>query len=336
MKLNKQILLKVMAFCFLICGSHNSLADYVVQKGDTLSEIAKIKIGFPVYKVKTGTLEIIKKLNPQISDPNRIKIGEIIFLSDKKFEQKTIRSTSSDSIEYTHQTESTDPLRVVEVENKNNTSRLGVSVDFEYSRIDSTDKATKATSVFLSKLNLKHSLFWDLEWSESMFTRLKMSSQQETYLPDPNSNKVLQNAFLQNNSISFSFNQFLLENILMTVALTRRTHGYSRAPTVSTLILDQYDMNSLEIGGTWMFLRRNHIQLLAGLDYQYILGNDSDFYLIDVGSGYQVKFGLEHHIKEYDLAIEGRFYFEELYQNTLHIEQKKRVLGAGIFFEKRL
>ncbi len=56
---------------------------YTVKSGDTLSGITHREVGGPVWG-ESGTLEKVKRLNPQVKDANRIYPNDLIRLSDEE------------------------------------------------------------------------------------------------------------------------------------------------------------------------------------------------------------------------------------------------------------
>ena len=51
---------------------------YIVQKGDILSELARVHRGIPIYGKKASLHQLIS-WNPQIANPDRIFVGDEIF-----------------------------------------------------------------------------------------------------------------------------------------------------------------------------------------------------------------------------------------------------------------
>ena len=66
------------------------MMKYTVQKGDTLSAIAVLN---------NTTVNEIVKLNKEITDPNKIKVGQIITLPDKNEPEKTNYSALGKKVE---------------------------------------------------------------------------------------------------------------------------------------------------------------------------------------------------------------------------------------------
>ena len=58
--------------------------NYIVKRGDTLSEIAQSLIGDPVFKKNSGSLKFLLSYNPHISNPDKIKVGMSIQLPPRE------------------------------------------------------------------------------------------------------------------------------------------------------------------------------------------------------------------------------------------------------------
>ena len=57
---------------------------YVIRSGDTLYGIIRRRLGIRSAKEAEAALDLIKKLNPQITDPRKIRPGQSIVLPDQE------------------------------------------------------------------------------------------------------------------------------------------------------------------------------------------------------------------------------------------------------------
>ena len=118
-------------------------SNYVVKRGDTLSEIAQNLIGDPVFQKKDGSLKFLLSYNPHISNPNKIKVGMNIQLpsieeisnrftsttnstpKEKKFLKRRIPASTSHSFSSNH-------LSSCSISVKNSFSNLDLNKDYPF------------------------------------------------------------------------------------------------------------------------------------------------------------------------------------------------------------
>ncbi len=156
---------KRFAVAILLCGSLCvEAAEYLVRKGDTLSEIAARQLGGPIYGEK-GAIHRILALNPSITDPNRVSIGQKLAL---EAEPAPVLATTE--APPASRAPAAEAPPVVEVRDPNVYGIITVSPNFESTAISATDNTSAATAKLLSKSNAGVSLSYAQRWSQSFET----------------------------------------------------------------------------------------------------------------------------------------------------------------------
>ncbi len=86
----RRLITSIIAFSFSTSSFARYLpSEYIVKKGDTLSEIvSRFTSAPPALYGSSGRIAKILKLNPKITDPNLIYVGQVILLRPKKIALK--------------------------------------------------------------------------------------------------------------------------------------------------------------------------------------------------------------------------------------------------------
>jgi LysM repeat protein len=153
----------IFRFIFLFILPLNSYS-YVVNKKETLSEIARRNISKSVYG-KNGSLKKILDLNPEITNPDVIIPGQVIRLEDLP-EIELAESKSEKEIVQKNQIEHNDNLRSFAQAHLANYF-FNLRPEYSLMSLNAKDKLTNGKSIVASKYHISIEGSYYQQWSDS-------------------------------------------------------------------------------------------------------------------------------------------------------------------------
>jgi hypothetical protein len=272
---------------------------YTVKKGDCLSEIIHT-IGFsPIYG-KSGYLEKIIKLNPQIQNPNMIFKGTEIFLPEippqkpsakpRRLHAKTARKKEIKS----------DPSPPIDIMEKNTISddsyphtEIGFRPNFSYSRIEWQNTESNVNLVLLSDLNPGAVFHWDTVWSEKFRSQIRLGFSKINFR-NTAGNQITNNESTYT-ALGATITKSVKENLTAQFSATYKQQPSPRL-SGSTIIIDKANISELGLGGNYTFFKK--AKFASGVD---VLGffsprSDQGSYNLKSGFGLETKIHTEQYI----------------------------------------
>lgn len=167
-----------MMFFTLLATAQNALAGerpfYAVKRGDTLAQIAKEKLGSPIYGPR-GSLARLKALNLFLKDADVIEVGTRIRVLAKKHKKTSKKlAVASKSRKQKRRT-----LASIESNDKKfeQFSVVSFTPELFYMRLDALQKPGGEGALLFSDLAMAANFAWTQHWSESFSTwgRVKSS-----------------------------------------------------------------------------------------------------------------------------------------------------------------
>lgn len=145
--------------------------SYKVQTGDTLSDIAYRFLGEKVYGPKGGLAKLLS-INPQIKNPNIVRLGEDILINKKvmakKSKKKTDRSIASVQDKKESPQESPENYVLKREEEKPKIQGLYVSLFTGIASISSEDSTSGRTERAVSNMGYGATAVWTHHWSDTL------------------------------------------------------------------------------------------------------------------------------------------------------------------------
>ena len=243
-------LCKAGALALCLLPSHAfSAENYQVKFGDTLSHIAKRFYAKPIYGPLGGLRNLIE-LNPQIKDPDKIYVGQLLQTSARKNQQGLVLKSKIAKILETEV--SKVPLRnekQVLVEKKDKLpSEIETQTEFSYGlmgaykRIDAvTNDALKTKSTALSQLGYGATFKWTQIWHPKWNSSLGLEAL--SYLFRVSDNKSLLDDEILESKLNLDVNYKPLEWF---------TIGLAPSYSLKSAIVSTSDTNSLRLESIYL------------------------------------------------------------------------------------
>lgn len=161
---------------------------YVVRKGDTLSTIAQVQIGSPVYPTD-GSLAQLLALNPQLTDKNLIRPGQKLQLRLPK-EANAFRGMASNQPPAAEiAPPSPAPKTVAAADEPEH--QLDLSIDSNLTTLAAKDRTTNTNAKLLTSYDVQAIAAWTQNWTPSFATSFGGSLRLLDFQPSTNKNKSL-------------------------------------------------------------------------------------------------------------------------------------------------
>lgn len=182
----------ILFFATMLCVVHGRAYSlpYTVQRGDTLSRIAKKFVAGRAYG-KNGSINKIISLNPNVKDADLILVGRTIIVADPRSDgdagdalrpaPATARSQGATGAQ---------PAALSNDLDKADFAHFVVTGSLYFSEIQSKDKSSAAKATFASKPNSGVSVAWLQNWSERFVTGMHAQVRKESYEPSVSIRKL--------------------------------------------------------------------------------------------------------------------------------------------------
>jgi LysM repeat protein len=241
---------------------------YVVQKGETLSEISGKKIAGPVWG-NNGSLGRVLPLNRRIKDPNLIFPGETIQLPEglvsetPPFLTRMIASKNAQADEIVQPsskiTEASPTVSCAggtteAVKNKPRPSEgpseavVELSPYYGFTRISSSDKSTGSPATLTSSLNTGVDLKYIQPWSESFRSFIHLNLGELSFEQPTNSAKSLQNGSNFMSGVGIGGELKLSRALSFAFFGDYQKEAFSRAASTTSVAVDAVSVP--EVGGS--------------------------------------------------------------------------------------
>jgi len=296
---------------------------YVVEQANTLSQIAQQLMGSPVY-TKNGSLARLRALNPQVKNPNRIHVGDLIYVRNRELQLAANEKPKGGHFEKPRR----DLASVEEPDGVRSDFSLGMG--FQYFSIDSKDRATGQNATLLSNAAPQFRFNWDLAWNPRWSARVRVDYQKEEILSfDDASGIVLRGA--KGHRIGF------LVGALRTWApgsstglfIGRDEEIYERSPAVKIVQIERVGLPTVSVEQSHVFFGSSSASIGGALMGKLYLPAKANGFTTNTGWQLRPKVFLEHDLTVFRARAEAFYGFGR--QDSNLVEQK--VQSAGVLFQ---
>ena len=325
----------VLLLCLPAMGFAQGLPaqTYRVKSGDTLSSIAMNKVsGKPIYG-KTGSLNILTGLNPEILNPNRIKPGTLIRLPSlqEAQEEKVSQRSVATVVEPTQN--KCEPQLSVQSTNQETLpvakSKFRTWLGFSYDRFDSTDKATKVQSTMLSSLDPSIGAAWDMSFGSAWGIGLEGQLVSQEIQKNITSSRSIQDSHHYLGAMAFSvFHSDTDADSRLSIGTAEGV--FPRTLANSDIILDKVVIPFVKLERTWKWHVVRDGDIGLGGSVSYLLPSQGVGYDVDAGFGAAAHFQWTHTVQ--DRSLGGRLFYSLEKQDSSYVEQQKSSIGLQLIY----
>ncbi len=301
---------------------------YVVKSGDTLSTIAAKQISKKVYG-KSGSLKKIIALNPQIKNPDFIKLGDQVIVSndqsilakaETKFFPQVLRSPA----------EAVPALSEPETSSIKEATPQGyylfsIEPEFISTKLQGTDSSTGASANLVSKSNYglrtSYSQVWNSKFQTKFFFGLTKLS-----IKEPSSGGTLSNADQTMYSYGATLQFKLSENFIIGSGLGVTQRPYLRAISSTLVALDATSVPSALIDASYNLLKVTPFTLGAAFHTSLDLPVSENAYSTKLNPSYGASIYVRHDVNpsfQTELGLRGLYQIE----NTTIVDQSQTDYG---------
>jgi LysM repeat protein len=324
--------LKIKLTLTLVAASVSATAlSYVVKTGETLSQIAQKQSSQKIYG-NNGSLNKIIALNPQIKNPNFIKIAQKIsigeFIEEKSAQaesqspDRTIATEPDAAVDSTAKKE----LEKEPVEKRCETttpfifkrrSLVAVSPYFSFLGLESKDNATHSKSTVASKYSTGFTTSYIQNWSERFQSAVHLKIGKINFEKPTNSNRALNASDTIMTGIGLETNHNLNENLSFKL-----NANYSKELFVRAISTQSDAVDALYVPSFGSKISYNMIALdpfIFGVSGKYSakMSASAEGYEVRSGSEYGASIYLKQFTsKNRETPFEAEFNFSQRKQNT--------------------
>ena len=318
-------------------------SGYVVKPRETLSEIAHKTIPGPVWGSQ-GSLKKILALNSEIKDSNFIYPNDVLEVSEQSNlpRAENIPATPDKNTASHVISENSDTLK----QERNLASDVSTSTDpfkrhtylslapiFEFSRLDSTDRATGGKAAFSSDLNLGVSFAYTQVWSESFQTDLSLAAKSVRFQTSDSGATLTHNGLFLG-ALDLHAHMGESQHIQFLGQLVVNQTPFLRSTSLTALTFDTVAVPHVGAGVALPLVNLDPLQLSFEFGADYLApGQTGSNYTIN--SGYEISPRLklmEFESGKTSKGITAELYFNYFKQDTSISTQTYKELGARIIF----
>ena len=258
--------------------------EYVVQSGDTLSDIAYRFLSHKVYGPKGALLKLVK-LNPHISNTDKIKVGELILLNVEAVEKSEAPIVSE--VQKNEERPEEKPKEKPEAKPTDtfqSYSTLSLAPIMAFSKLSVLKNNTY--TYLSSNLSYGADLFWNLNFSEKLSLGVEFNYM--SYSFQKPSNRVLSDDSIS--AASFALNSHYRFN--STYSLVGKV-GYGervffRSESATALALEKVQLMNLEVEPYFRLYESGRLEVFGHTPLGYWGSGDNGTLSIEGGFEYGV------------------------------------------------
>lgn len=218
---------------------------YVVRKGDTLSTIAQVQIGSPVYPAD-GSLAQLLELNPQLTDKNLIRPGQKLQLRLPKKANafRGMASTQPPAIEVTPPTSAKKIVTSADEPGH----QLDLSIGSSLTTLAAEDGTTNTDAKLLTSYDVRVVAAWSQNWTPSFATSFGGSLRTLDFQPSTNKNKSLTKTKQVLTGLSLQATQRLSRSVDLSLTAAYDKELFMEGLDSATVQIDSLAIPSFGIG----------------------------------------------------------------------------------------
>jgi hypothetical protein len=167
---------------------------HLVGRGETFSQLAFRYFGRPVYEKRNGSLAQLKRLNPQIDDPDRIYAGQELVIPVREARKPAslpVAAADRAPINSSPPEAPERPERIVQAREEEVAHRLTLAGGLGFSVLAAEDLAGGSAAELQTSRDLFAKAQWEQVWSESFSSHAALSVRNLDFQPSTNAAKAL-------------------------------------------------------------------------------------------------------------------------------------------------
>tara|TARA_B110001454_G_scaffold218991_1_gene249023 strand:+ start:58996 stop:60039 length:1044 start_codon:yes stop_codon:yes gene_type:complete len=312
---------------------------YVVRSGDTLSTIAQKNIGEPIYS-PNGSLAKIKALNPQIENPNVIRVGDIINLSAKTEiadnrsqripadEEQKIQKSVPEKIE---DKMSCEPAVTIQSNPSEEVLHsLHLQVHTGLTTFSGIDVATLANANVVSKSDLSARASWRQHWTPNFHSDF-FAEARSVGLQSISGSKSLVSENLNSNKLGLSIGHKAGERLTIDYGLEYGSEFFIRGASSTLISVESQPIPQFSTQIQYKIYELGSTSLVANLGGSYLGEVSTDNYTVKSGTSYQVGISVVKKMSDQRTFSAQLAYSDRKQDTSLVLIHEKSVFGTVSF-----
>lgn len=294
-----------------------SYRQYIVQPGDTLSNIADRVRGGHTYG-KDENLARLLSLNPSLKDHHSIFVGQTILVPIRDLRSvaseeslaasvavATVTVASSPTAAVVAQTPAPNPVNspastpakslapVPPAVNSMNddeeevSHRFEVKAGYQISTLSAEDNVTHSKADLNTDHDLTASIGWSQQWMDRFKTLLSFSLRNLEFQPSTNASKTIINDSKTLYGLNFGGDFLLTDKIAVGLTAGYGQELYLHGLTTTSVSIDTANVSSIGASLDYQIFKKKSTSVGFFVSGSYLGGTSTDTYTIDSGSFYK-------------------------------------------------
>jgi hypothetical protein len=285
-----------------------------VKQGDCLSKISEQEMGRPIYG-SHGTLDQLLKVNPGISDPDFIQVGQVIeipLLRVASLVREKASPLAPSKADET--TESFDLAERVDPFFRQH-SVLEFKPSFSFLRISGTaSDTTNRTATLISDLNYGGDVSWKQIWSQKFYSFLSLGFLEVRM--SQLSDQTISNANQLYSNMNVGGVYQLSPTFSVGGNLGVRSQVFYHASSNTDLSLDKVSIPHVGVWGQWEFYRLGQFNLGAIFQGELLLPSRVHDSTVHTGYSYLGSLYVNQPLFEQGARLQGNLFYGQSFQST--------------------
>jgi hypothetical protein len=322
---------------------------HLVEADETFSQIAQKYLGRPVYTAD-GSLVRLRKLNPQVTDPDHIYPGQELMIEvgtrevASEVEAPVVQPSQEEQAPKSPVFESprapatpvapavpaapTAPIMLT-TPTTSPQSEVILSLGTGYSRIDSTMNSSNA--VLLSRPSKTVALKWEHHWTEIWQSHLRWSASSISY-NDTAQGQALMGGSQTLTQAAFGIRARLAPGLWSTLELGMREDIFAPSYSSGTANLETRAIPTMRLLLSKDLVEVQSLKLIGTLGVGYLSGVSSGDYDVKPGHEFMGQIQVVQKLKSFSIFTSGDY--GQTLQDTSITKQKRTDIGLqlGISF----
>lgn len=312
---------------------------YVVRPGDTLSSIAQKNIGNPVYAAN-GSLDKLVSLNPKIRNPNLIRVGDVINLSEKSLtsENQSARipaeqgeKVQSDILQKNEDTTSCEPAKIeLQPSQLEVLHRLRLHARVGMTNFSGIDALTSAAANIVSKNDLTVRASWRQNWTPSVRSDF-FAEARSVGLQSMSGSKSLLSENLSSTKLGLSIGHEIGQNLSLDYSLEYGSEFFVRGASSTLISVEAQPVPQFSLQARYKLYEVGSTSLMASFAGSYLGGTSTDNYTVKAGNSYQVGIAVVKKMSDERTFSAALTYSDRTQDTSQVLFHEKSVFGTVSF-----
>lgn len=326
-------------FLFKIQG----IAHYRISPGDTLSQIAKIHLGSPIY-TKEGSLKRLLTLNPHIKNPDLIHAGQIVVLDSKSPQpvskpQTPLKprgpaqlegpplSESSESLARSSKTGHLPEKPSPNSEEESLSNDLFFSYGFSYGKYDLIDASNSSQASLITDVNTQFNLSWSLGLSERINSLLEFKTLSENLRPLADTNRELSQTKNSRSEVSLFLGYNLNQSLNFGVGFWTGENLYFRSVSTAQIVAEKNRVEGLSARLNFDFMRYKTLDSFFRYRFSQFQANNKLGYQTKAGNKSTFTLGIKNQSRKIPIYLGASIFWSMSSQDTEYSQVKAQDIG---------